>query len=173
MRRQMRKTAGWTRGMLAGAILGAGLALSVFAVDMGVAFGETPSGRRLGVESTGGKAAMARPEPSALAQIGLAGMDAASDAEGQRVRGSNGGSWTSGLSFVAGMLFDPTTASSLRGSSANSSEASAGPYRFVPTRTESAQISGIQFSLEITQGGVPTFRGSLFGVANGFGVTRP
>jgi hypothetical protein len=135
--------------------------------------GETPPEQRFNREAAARKAAAVRPEATVLAQSGLAGMEAASDADGRRVRGSYGGSWTSGMSFVAGMLFDPTTASSLRGSSANSSEAFAGPYRYLPSRTESAQISGLELALRISQGGTPTFAGSLFGVANGYGVTRP
>ncbi len=159
---------GWMNGTLA-------LAVSGFApwCDIEVAHGEMPETRRVVRETPAKKSVGSRPEAAVLAQAGLADVELASDAEGRRVRGSYGGSWTSGMSFVAGMLFDPDTASSLRGSSANSSEAYAGPYRYLPSRTESAQISGLQLALTISQGGVPTFAGNLYGIANGSGMTRP
>lgn len=170
MRGMMRRVSTGLKGTLAVGWLG----LAVWAASGNAAQGENPSTRRsAGDATTPRKASGARLETAVLEQVGLAGFEATGDSEGRRVRGAYGGSWTSGMSFVAGMLFDPDTASNLRGSSANSSEAFAVPYRFLPSRTESAQISGLQLALTISQGGVPTFSGSLYGIANGFGVTRP
>lgn len=169
MLRAMRRVAGWQRETFTLAVAILGLTL----VHAGIAHGETPEASRAGRESKPRRRAATRPTAATLSQAGLVAVEYASDAEGRRIRGSNGGSWSSGMSFVAGMLFDPVTASSLRGSSANSSEAMAGPFRYLPSRTEQSQFSGIQFALTISQDGAPTFSGNLYGLANGSGFTRP
>ena len=165
----IRRVAGWKRGTWTLAVLFLGMPV----IDAGLAHGETRAVRRVARGASPLREAASRPEAAALSQAGLAGIEAANDAEGRRIRGAYGGSWTSGMSFVAGMLFDPVTASSLRGSSANSSEAMAGPFRYLPSRAEQAQLSVLQLALSISQGGAPTFAGSLYGVANGSGFTRP
>lgn len=165
----IRRVAGWKRGTWTLAVLFLGMPV----IDAGLAHGETRAVRRVVRGASPLREAASRPESAALSQAGLAGIEAANDAEGRRIRGAYGGSWTSGMSFVAGMLFDPVTASSLRGSSANSSEAMAGPFRYLPSRAEQAQLSVLQMALSISQGGAPTFAGSLYGVANGSGFTRP
>lgn len=109
-----------------------------------------------------------------LLEAGLGQLAVTDDSEGRQIRGlASSGARTSGMSFVAGMLYDPVTSSTLRGSNSNSTAASGGSGYGLARRAEVAQISVLVLGMTISQDGVPVFNGSLYGTASGFGTAQP
>lgn len=108
--------------------------------------------------------------PQILLASGLQGLETWSDESGSQVRGlaRGGAGRASGMSFVAGMLYDPGTSSTLRGSNSNHSAAYGGG-----ARSEVAQISAIMLGMTIRIDGVTTFNGSITGTAGGSGFAQP
>lgn len=109
------------------------------------------------------------PSAQSLASVGLASLQPQDDQAGEHVRGmayGRGGGRSSGMSFVAGMLYDPVSSSVIHGSNSNSTAALGG-------RAEVAQISGLQLAMTIQTGSGTVFNGSLTGLASGHGLAKP
>ena len=106
---------------------------------------------------------------STLAELGLAGIEIVSDAEGMQVRGMSANAMTMGTSLVSGLLIDPATKSFIFGTDANAAMASAENAGLqVLTQATHTQESAINLSLNVTTL-TSTFIGTLVGGAGGSG----
>lgn len=129
--------------------------------------GESPFGN---LATTRAAASQVGIESDVLRESGLGGLETLTDETGSLVRGlaGRGAGRASGMSFVAGMLYDPGTSSVLRGSNSNSTASSGGG-----ARSEVAQYSLIMLGMTIRIDGVTTFNGSITGSAGGHGFAQP
>jgi hypothetical protein len=100
---------------------------------------------------------------STLAAVGLSGLEAMSDAQGNQVRGMSTGVRSFGVSMVSGLIIDPVTNSFIFGSDANTaSSAVIGGF------AASQQTSAVSLNLVIESNGTyPGFYGTLLGGAGG------
>jgi len=112
-----------------------------------------------------------------LADLGLESLRLADDSLGNRVRGAAAAyGQTGGMSFVSGMLYEPTTGSNVRATSTQSSNAALEGVNGFPAwnwptlPAQAMQVSGLSFGFNMGSGGQTAFSGAVFGVAAGRGA---